>query len=55
MISYEFPNKGVPSSGKGGLVDPPWDKVLNSTVFLGKASLREGFKKKKLVEKIFIN
>ena len=34
MISYEFPNKGVPRSGKGGLVDPPWDKVLNSTIFL---------------------
>ena len=33
MISNEFPNKGVPSNGKGGWVDPPWDKVLNSTEF----------------------
>ena len=32
-ISYEFPSKCVPKSGKGGWVDPTWDKVLNSTVF----------------------
>ena len=35
MISNEFPNKGVLSSEKGGWVDPTWDKVLNSTGFLG--------------------
>ena len=28
--------KGFPSSGKGGWVDPTWDKVLNSTVFFGR-------------------
>ena len=34
MIMNKFPKKGVPSSEKGGWVDPTWDKVLNFTVFL---------------------
>ena len=33
MIMNKFPKKGVPSSGRGGWVDPTWDKVLNSTGF----------------------
>ena len=45
MISYEFPNKRVPSSGKGGWVDPIWDKVLNSTnLFLRQAKHHFSYK-----------
>ena len=33
MIMNKFPKKVVPSSGKGGWLDPTLDKVLNSTVF----------------------
>ena len=39
MIMNKFPKKGVPSSGKGGWVDPTRDKVLNSTRTF---SLRQG-------------
>ena len=35
-----IPKKGVPISGKGGWVDPTWDKVLNSTVFFFEGFLK---------------
>ena len=38
MISNEFINRAVSSSGKGRWVEPTWDKVLNSIIFF-KASL----------------
>ena len=41
MIRNIFPKEGIPSSGKGGWVDPTWDKVLNSTDFFWKASLTQ--------------
>ena len=37
MITYEFPNKGVQSSGSGsgsGSGSSSWNDVLNSTIFL---------------------
>ena len=58
ILSQKFPNKlwvggyddheyilkkGVPISRKGGWVDPTWDKVLNSTIFL------EGIPKSKIL------